>query len=115
MIDSPICIVLLGSNRNRIGSMGRGRCSCSGLISTSALIGASVGIMSLFTTVEAPMINLRQVLCSLGPLNILTSSSSYLEIVGAHNHLALRGRKSLSTYLWPQLELQLSRMEHMSS
>jgi hypothetical protein len=77
MVDSLTCIVLLGSNRNRVGSTGMGRCSCScsGLISMSARIGASVGTVSLFTTVEAPMISLQQVLGSLGPLNILTSSS----------------------------------------
>jgi hypothetical protein len=58
MVDSRTNIVLLGGNRNRVGSTGGGRCSCSRLISTSARIGASVGIMSLFTTVEAPMISL---------------------------------------------------------
>jgi hypothetical protein len=56
MIDSPMGVVLLGSNRNRIGSMGRDRCSDSGLIDMSARIGASVGIMPLFTTVVAPMV-----------------------------------------------------------
>jgi hypothetical protein len=89
MVDSLMSIVLLGSNQNRIGSTCRGRCSYSGLISMSARIGASVGIMSLFTTVEAPTISLRQVLGSLGPLNILTSSSRRLEFVGALNHLTL--------------------------
>jgi hypothetical protein len=89
MVDTPMNIVLLGGNRNRVGSTGRGRCSCSWLISMSVRIGASVGIMSLFTTVEAPMISLRQVFGSLGPLSILTSSSRSLEIVGALNHLAL--------------------------
>jgi hypothetical protein len=59
MIDSSTSIVLLGGNQNRIGSTGRGRCSCSGLISTSVQIGASVGIMSLFSTVKAPMIRKR--------------------------------------------------------
>jgi hypothetical protein len=82
MVDSPTSIVLLGGNWNRIGSIGRGRCSCSGLISTSARIGASVGIMSLFTTVEAPTISLQQVLGSLGPLNILTSSNRSLKLFG---------------------------------
>jgi hypothetical protein len=56
MIDSPSGVVLLGSNRNRVGSAGRGRCSYSGLIGTSARIGASVGVMSLFTTIVAPTI-----------------------------------------------------------
>jgi hypothetical protein len=36
MIDSPMGIVLLGSNRNIVGSTGRGRCSYSGLIGMSA-------------------------------------------------------------------------------
>jgi hypothetical protein len=38
MIDPTTGIVLLGSNRNRVGSTGRGRgrCSCSGLIDMSA-------------------------------------------------------------------------------
>jgi hypothetical protein len=35
MIDSPTGIVVLGSNRNKVGSMGRGRCSCIGLINMS--------------------------------------------------------------------------------
>jgi hypothetical protein len=82
MIDSPTGVVLLGSNTNRVGSMGRGRCSCSGLLSMSARIGASVGVMSLFTTVVEPMISLLRVLGSLGPLNTLIPSSRSLEIVG---------------------------------
>jgi hypothetical protein len=97
MVDSPISIVLLGSNRNRIGAMGRGRYTCSGLISTSVQIGTSVGIMSLFTIVEAPTIILRQVLSSLGPLNILTPSGRGLEIVRALNNLTLCGKESLSS------------------
>jgi hypothetical protein len=97
MVDSPTNVVLLGSSRDKVGSMGRGRCSCSGLISMSTWIGASVGIMSLFTTVEAPTISLWQVLGSLGPLNILTSSSRSLEIVGAWNHLVLWSTESLSS------------------
>jgi hypothetical protein len=36
MIDNPMGIVLLGSNGDRVGSMSRGRCSCSRLISMSA-------------------------------------------------------------------------------
>jgi hypothetical protein len=82
MIDSPTGIVLLGSNRNKVGSMGRGRCSCSGLISMSARIGASVGVMSLFTRVVATTISLLWVLGSLGPLNTLIPSSRSVEIVG---------------------------------
>jgi hypothetical protein len=67
----------------------RGRCSYSGQISMSAWIGASVGIMSLFTTVVAPMISLQRVLGSLGPLNTLIPRSRSLEIVGVLNHLTL--------------------------
>jgi hypothetical protein len=99
MIDSPTGVVLLGSNRNRIGSMSRGRCSYSRLIETSAWIGASIGIMSLFTTVIAPTVSLLQVLGSLGSLNTLIPSSRSLEVVGALNHLTLRGRDSLSSCL----------------
>jgi hypothetical protein len=101
MIDSPTGVVLLGSNRNRVGSTGRSRCSCSGLISTSARIGASVDVMSLFTIIVAPTISLLWVLGSLGPLNTLIPSSRSLEIVGALNHLTLWGRESLSSHLWP--------------
>jgi hypothetical protein len=67
IIDSLTGVVLLGSNRNRVGSMGRGKCSYSGLIGMSARIGASVGIISLFTTVISPTISLLRVLGSLGP------------------------------------------------
>jgi hypothetical protein len=58
MVDTPMSIVLLGSNRNRVGSTSGGRCSSSRLISTGAQIGASVGVMSLVSTVVAPMISL---------------------------------------------------------
>jgi hypothetical protein len=114
MIDSPTSVVLIDSNRNRVGSMGRGRCSCSGLISTSARIGALVGVISLFTIVVAPTISLLRVLGSLGPLNTLILDSRNLEIFGALNHLTLWGRESLSSCLWPWLKLRLSRMEHRS-
>jgi hypothetical protein len=99
MIDSPTGVVLLGSNRNIVGFTGRGRCSYSRLIETSAWIGASIGIMSLFTTVIAPTVSLLQVLGSLGSLNTLIPSSRSLEVVGALNHLTLRGRDSLSSCL----------------
>jgi hypothetical protein len=105
MIDSPMGIVLLGSNRNRVGSTGRGRCSYSGLIDMSARIEALIGVMFLFTTVIAPTISLLQVLGSLGSLNTLIPSSRSLEVVGALNHLALWGRDSLSSCLWPWLKL----------
>jgi hypothetical protein len=110
MIDSPTGVVSLGSNRNRVCSTGRGRCSYSGLIGTSAQIVASVGIMSLFTIVVTHMISLLQVLGSLGPLNTLILSSRSLEIVAALNHLTLWGRESLSNCLLPWLKLRLSMM-----
>jgi hypothetical protein len=97
MVDSPMRIVLLGSNRNRVGSMGRVKCSSSSLISMGAQIGASAGIMSLLSTVVASMISLQQILGSLGPLNTLIPNSMSLEIVRALNHLMLWGRKSLSS------------------
>jgi hypothetical protein len=99
MIDSPTGIVLLGSNRNRVGFTGRGRCSYSRLIDTSAWIGASIGVMSLFTTVIAPTVSLLWVLGSLDSLNTLIPSSRSLEVVGALNDLTLRGRESLSSCL----------------
>jgi hypothetical protein len=99
MIDSPTGVVLLGSNRNRVGSTGRGRCSYSSLINTSAWIGVSIGVMSLFTTVIEPTISLLRVLGSLGSLNTLIPSNMSLEVVGALSHLTLRGRESLSSCL----------------
>jgi hypothetical protein len=101
MIDSPTGVVLLGSNRNRVGSTDRGKCSYSRLIDTSARIGASIGVMSLFNTAIAPMVSLLRVLGSLGSLNTLIPSNRSLEVVGALNHLTLRGRESLSSRLQP--------------
>jgi hypothetical protein len=85
------------------------------MISMGAWIGALVGVMSLFSTVVAPPISLQPVLGSLSPLNTLIPSNRSLEIDGALNHLTLRGRKSLSSYLQPWLKLWLSRTEHRSS
>jgi hypothetical protein len=99
MIDSPTSVVLLGSDRNRVGSTGRCRCSYSRLTDTSARIGASIGVMSLFTTVIAPTVSLLRVLGSLGSLNTMIPSSRSLEVVGALNHLTLQGRESLSSGL----------------
>jgi hypothetical protein len=96
MVDSPSSIVLPSSNRNRVGSTGRGRCSYNGLIRARAWIGASIGKMTFLSTNIALPFSLHWVLSSLGPLNILTSSSRDLEIVGAQNHLTLWGRDSLS-------------------
>jgi hypothetical protein len=101
MIDSPTGVVLLSSNMNRVGPMSRGRCSYSRLIDTSAWIGASIGVMSLFTTAIAPTISLLRVLGSLGSLNTLIPSNRSLEVVGVLNHLTLRGRESLSNGLQP--------------
>jgi hypothetical protein len=115
MIDSPTDVVLLGSNRNRVGSTSRGRCSYSRQIDMSAWIGASIGIMSLFTTAIAPTVILLRVLGSLGSLNTLILSNRSLEVVGALNHLTLWGRESLSSGLRPWQKLRLSRTEHRSS
>jgi hypothetical protein len=71
----------------------------------SARIGASIGVMSLFTTIIAPTISLLWVLGSLGSLNALIPSSRSLEVGGALNHLTLRGRESLSSCLRPWLKL----------
>jgi hypothetical protein len=97
MIDSPTGVVLLGSDRNRVGSTGRGRCSYSMLTNTSAWIGASIGIISLFTAAIASTVSLFWVLGSLGSLNTLIPSSRSLEVVGALNHLTLWVRESLSS------------------
>jgi hypothetical protein len=112
MVDSPMSIVLLGSNINRVGSSSRGMCSSSSLISTGVLIGASAGIMYILSIVEAPTISLQRDLGSLCPLNTLIPSRRSLGIAGALNHLMLRGRKFLSSCLRPWLKQQLSRMEH---
>jgi hypothetical protein len=48
MVDSSMRIVLLGSNRKRIGSMGRVRCRL--LKTENARIGALVGKMASLTT-----------------------------------------------------------------
>jgi hypothetical protein len=87
----------------------------SRLMDMSAWIGASIGVMSLFTTVIAPTVSLLRVLGSLGSLNTLIPSNRSLEVVGALNHLMLWGRESLSSYLWPWMKLWLSRTEHRSS
>jgi hypothetical protein len=115
MIDSPTGVVLLGSNRNRVDSTGRGRCSYSRLIDMSAQIGASIDVMSLFTTVIALTVSLLRVLGSLGSLNPLIPSNRSLEVVGVLNHLTLWGKESLSSCLQPWLKLWLSRMEHSSN
>jgi hypothetical protein len=115
MVDSLMTIALLGSNRNRVGCTSGGRCSSSSMIGMGARVGASVGITSLVSTIVAPMINLQRVLGSLGPLNTLIPSNRSVEIVGALNHLMLRGRKSLPSCLQPWLKLRLGRMEHKSS
>jgi hypothetical protein len=62
--------------------------------------------MSLFIIAIAPTISLLQVLGSLGPLNTLIPSSSGLEVVGALNHLTLRGRESMSSCLRPWQKLR---------
>jgi hypothetical protein len=115
MIDSPTGVVLLGSNRNRAGSTSRGRCSYSRLIDMSAWIEASIGVMSLFTTVIAPTISLLWVLGSLGSLNTLIPSNMSMEVVRALNHLTLQGREFLSSCLQLWQKLWLSRVEHRSS
>jgi hypothetical protein len=97
VVDSPTSIVLLGNNRNRVGSMVRCRCRRSYMRREGARIGALIGIVASFFTSIAPLFSQRWVLSCLGPLNILISSSRGLEIVGALNHLVLHSRKSLSS------------------
>jgi hypothetical protein len=97
MVDSPVSIVLLGSNRNRVDSMSWSRCRCSCLRRAAARIGALVGIVTTFSTSITLPFSRRWVLSRLGPLNILIPSCRGLEIVEALNHLMLWGRKSLSS------------------
>jgi hypothetical protein len=78
------------------------------------MIVASVGIMSLVSTIVTPMICLQRVLDSLGPLNTLISSGRSLEVVGALNDLMLWGGESMSSCLQRRLKLWLSRIEHRS-
>jgi hypothetical protein len=101
MIDSPKGVVLLGSDRNRVGSTDRGMCSYSRLTDTSAWIGASIGVKSLFAIAIAPTVSLLRVLGSLDSLNILIPSNKSLEVLGVLNHLTLWGRESLSSSLRP--------------
>jgi hypothetical protein len=115
MIDSHTGVVLLGSDRNGVGSTGRRRCSYSRPIDMSARIGASIGVMSLFNTVIAPTVSLLLVLGSLVSLNTLIPNNRSLEVVGVLNHLTLRGKESLSSCLQPWLKLWLSRTEHSSN
>jgi hypothetical protein len=97
MVDSPSNIVLLGGNRNCVGSIGRGRWRCRWMKRASVWIEALVGIMTFPSTVIALLISLQWVLSSLGPLNILIFSSRGLEIVWTLNHLMLWGGESLSS------------------
>jgi hypothetical protein len=91
MVDNPTCIVLLSSNRNRVGSTGRCRCRCSCLTRASTWIGALVGIVTSFYISIALPFSQHWVLSTLGPLNILTSSSRSLEIVGGAESLGTMG------------------------
>jgi hypothetical protein len=81
MVESPTSIVLPSSNRNILGSTSGGRCSNSCLISIAMWIGASIGVMSLVSTIVAPTISSQWVLGSLDPLNTQIPSSGSLEIV----------------------------------
>jgi hypothetical protein len=115
MIDLLMNVVLLGSNRNRIGSMGRHRGGHSCLRRAGKRIGALVGrVASLPTSIAFPFTQ-YWILSSLSPLNTLIHSSRGLENAGALIHLTLWGGKSLSSCLRHRLKLRLSRTEHRSS
>jgi hypothetical protein len=114
IIDSPTGVVLLGSNRNRVGSKGRGRCSYNRLTDTSARRGidwCNVLVHHSYSIYGQLVAGLGQ----LGPLNTPIPSNRSLEVVGALNHLTLRGRESLSSCMRPWQKLWLSRMKHRSS
>jgi hypothetical protein len=50
MVDFPMSMVLLGSNRNKVGSMGRCGCRHSCLRRAGARIGALVCIVTSLST-----------------------------------------------------------------
>jgi hypothetical protein len=95
--------------------MGRGKCRCGWKKRASAWIGASVSKMTVLSTSIALRFSMRWVLSILGPLYTLISNSRGLENVGVLNHVTLRGRKSLSSWLRSVLKLRLSRAEHRPS
>jgi hypothetical protein len=80
MLDSSSSIVLLGGNRNRVGSMGQERYRLWKRVSVQ--IGALVGKMTTLTTHVALPFPQRWVLSSFTPLSILISSGRGLEFVG---------------------------------
>jgi hypothetical protein len=114
MIDSSSIVVLLGDNRNEVGTTGRDWCSYIWLIIMRARVLTSVRKMTFLSTSEAPPISLQWVLDGLVPLSIMISSSRGLEVVGTLNHLTLRGRTFLSSWLRSIPKLWLSRAGHMS-
>jgi hypothetical protein len=97
MINSPSSIVLIGSNRNKVGTMVRGMYRSRWLKKMSARIGAWVSKITFLSKGVALPFSMCWILGSLGPLSTLISAKGGLEIVGVLNHLALRGRESLSS------------------
>jgi hypothetical protein len=59
VVDLSVNIVLLGSNRNRVGSMGRGRCGCNWRVGVWVRVGASVSEMTLLSISKAPPFSLQ--------------------------------------------------------
>jgi hypothetical protein len=82
MVDSPMSIVLLGSYRNRVGSMGQCRCKHSSPRRASAWIGAFIRTVTSLSIGIAVQLGRRWILSSLHPLNIQIYNSRGLEIVG---------------------------------
>jgi hypothetical protein len=83
MVDSPTSVVLLSSNRNRVGSTGRGRCSYNWWVDVWARVGASVSEMTILLTSKTCPFSLQQVRSNLGYLSILIPSSRDLGNVGS--------------------------------
>jgi hypothetical protein len=115
MIDLPVNIVLPSSKRNRISSMGRRRGGHSCPRRAVAWIGALDGKVTSLPGSVALLFTMQWVLSNLSPLNTLISNSRSLDIVGALNHLMLRGGISLSSCLRLWLKQWMSRTEHRSS
>jgi hypothetical protein len=81
MIDPSSSVVPPDNNRNGVDSMSKGGCSCRWLISARARVGASISKITFLSTGIALPFGLRWVLSSLGPLNILISSSRGLNML----------------------------------
>jgi hypothetical protein len=75
------------------------------------------GKVAFPSTVEASLACFHRycILSSWGPLHPMIPSVWSLIAIRARNHLELRGDKSLSSWLWHQLDILLHGMKNRSS